>query len=279
MTSNRIYRYAAGAVLLAGSISLSGCNSNAEPVSMTLTNPAPFSVQELQAATKKKVFFGHQSVGYDIVQGVEDVLKENPAFPFRVMESADPQVFAGPVLAHMAVGRNSDPASKINDFAEKIRGGIGDRADVAVLKLCYADIERGTDAARVFAMYKSAITALSTTYPKTRFLHVTTPLKATSNGWKTQINNLLGKPHPFIADNVRRDEYNQLLRKEYAGKEPFFDLAAIQATRADGTGSFDKAEGRSIPSLAVEYTRDSGHLNEVGRKYVARQFLRVLASF
>jgi hypothetical protein len=245
---------------------------------MTLSKPAPLSAQDLQAATKKKVFFGHQSVGYDIVQGIEDVLKENPAVAFPITESAEAQVFSGPVLAHAPVGRNSDPASKINDFAQKIRAGVGDRADVAVLKFCYADFERNTDAAQVFAMYKAAISELSHTYPKTRFMHVTTPLKATSNGWKTKIKSLLGKPHSFIADNVRRDEYNKLLRQEYAGKEPFFDLAAIEATRADGSGSFDKAEGRNIPSLAAEYTRDSGHLNELGRKYVAQQFLRVLAS-
>jgi hypothetical protein len=245
---------------------------------MTSSKPTPFSSQDLESAIKKKVFFGHQSVGYDIVQGVEDVLKENAVVRFQVVESADPQLFSGPVLAHAAVGRNSDPASKINDFVAKIVGGIGERADVAVLKFCYVDIDRNTDPAQVFAMYKSAMKELSLKYPRTRFLHVTTPLKATSNGWKTRIKNLLGKPHPFIADNVRREDYNQLLRKEYAGKEPFFDLAAIEATRADGSVSFDNADGRAIPSLAMEYTRDSGHLNQLGRKYVAEQFLRVVAT-
>src|SRR5215203_5438996 len=131
-----IYCCAAGALLLVSTLSVSGCNSNATPASMTTLKPIPFSEHDLQAATKKKVFFGHQSVGYDIVQGVEDVLKQTPTVAFPVTESADPQVFDRPVLAHAAVGRNSDPASKINDFVAKVRAGIGDRADVAVLKFC-----------------------------------------------------------------------------------------------------------------------------------------------
>lgn len=266
------------ALSIASVLFLAGCNIEATPTNMTAPKLASVSAQDLQAVSKKKIFFGHQSVGYDIVRGVSDVLKQYPSIALNVEESADPKVFDAPVLAHTTLGQNSDPGSKIRDFAERVRGGIGDRADVAAFKFCYIDFDRNTDVPQVFAMYKSTMADLAKEYPRTRFLHVTVPLKATSMGWKTYINNMRGKPHPFIADNVRREEFNRLIRSEYAGRQPFFDLAAIEATRADGSNSSDVSNGQRIPSLAIEYTRDSGHLNERGRKFVAEQFLGLLAS-
>ena len=256
---------------------LSGCGKEAD-TNMTVSTIAPVSEQGLQNVAKKKIFFGHQSVGYDIIQGVGDVLKQNSAAGMKLVESADPGVFTAPLLAHARVGRNSDPESKIREFSERVRAGIGERADVVTFKFCYADFEKTTNSAQVFEAYRAAMAELSKAYPNTRFVHITVPLKATSRGWKTHIKNLLGRPHPFIADNVRRDEFNEMMRKEYTGRQPLFDLAAVEATRADGGVSFDKSGGKAVPSLVNEYTYDSGHLNERGRKYVAERFLALLAS-
>jgi hypothetical protein len=269
--------HGSGCLSLAGAVFLLGCGKEVAK-NMTVSSLAPVSEQGLQAVSKKKIFFGHQSVGYDIVQGIADVTSQYPAISLRVVESAAPEAFAAPVLAHARVGRNSDPESKIREFGERVRAGIGGRADIATFKFCYADFERNTDAVRVFERYRTAMAELAAAYPATRFVHITVPLKATSRGWKTHIKNLLGRPHAFIPDNARRQEYNELMRKHYAGREPLFDLAGIEATDADGSLSFDKFQGKAVPSMVNAYTYDSGHLNERGRRLVAERFLALLAS-
>lgn len=264
-------------LLFAAAVLLSGCGKEVVK-NMTVSSLAPVSEQGLQAVSKKKIFFGHQSVGYDMVQGIADIANQHPAITLRVVESAAPEAFTAPLLAHARVGRNSDPESKIREFGERVRAGIGGRADIATFKFCYADFERNTDAARVFDLYRAAMAELAAAYPGTRFVHITVPLKATSRGWKTHIKNLLGRPHAFIPDNARRQEYNELMRKHYAGREPLFDLAGIEATDADGSLSFDKFQGKAVPSMVNAYTYDSGHLNERGRRLVAERFLALLAS-
>ena len=263
-----------GIVVLAISC-LSGCTKHQTASDMTVTR---LSEQDLRTISKKKIFFGHQSVGFDIINGIHDVMKQYPAIAVKVSETADPGVFDAPIVAHTTVGRNSDPESKIREFAERVRAGIGGRADIATFKFCYADIERNTDVQRVFDSYKNTMADLAKAYPNTRFVHITVPLKATSGGWKSHIRTLLGKPHFFIADNLRRDELNQKIRTEYAGRQPFFDLAEVESTRADGKASFDRSDSKIVPSLVHAYTYDSGHLNELGRKFVAERFLKVLAS-
>jgi hypothetical protein len=268
----------ATALATAGILLISGCGRKGSTANMTATTTTPVTVEGLRALSGKKIFFGHQSVGYNIIAGAGDVLKRHPEVRLNIVESADPGVFSGPVLAHAAVGRNSEPESKIREFAERMRGGLGDRVDIATFKFCYIDFNKDSDAARLFGIYNATMADLVKAYPKTRFVHVTVPLKATARGWKANIKNLLGRPDPWILDNLRRDEFNELMRKEYAGRQPFFDLAAVEATRADGAISCDKSDGKMVPSLVNEYTFDSGHLNERGRKFVAERFLATLSS-
>lgn len=54
----------------------------------------------------KKIFFGHQSVGYDIMEGVSALQKEHPSIRLTIVETTDPSRFDGPVFAHAQVGRN-----------------------------------------------------------------------------------------------------------------------------------------------------------------------------
>lgn len=265
-------------LLAAGVILPAGCGRQEAATNMTISTLEPISEQGLKKLSTKKIFFGHQSVGHDIVQGVGDVLKQYPGVGMRVERFTGNDVLAAPALAYTQVGRNSDPESKIRDFAARVRGGVGERADIAGFKFCYADVERDTDARKLFETYKAAMAELAREFPHTRFLHFTVPLKSTSLGWKAQVKKMLGRRHPFSADNVRRQEFNELMRREYAGRDSFFDLAAVEATDASGKPSFDTVDGMIVPSMASEYTYDTGHLNERGRKYVAERFLAVLAS-
>ena len=35
--------------------------------------------------SEKKIYFGHQSVGFNIIKGLEDILKENPQIKFTLL--------------------------------------------------------------------------------------------------------------------------------------------------------------------------------------------------
>ena len=57
------------------------------------------------------------------------------------------------------------------------------------------------------------------------FVHVTVPLTAAQSGLKSLVKRPMGR----APDNVRLEEYNQLLRRTYAGREPIFDLARLES--------------------------------------------------
>jgi hypothetical protein len=77
--------------------------------------------------------------------------------------------------------------------------------------------------------------------------------------------------------NVMRDAFNEGLRARY-GDEPILDLAELESTLPDGArASFDK-NGRSIPQLAAAYTYDGGHLNEIGQRLAAIEFVKTVAA-
>ena len=71
---------------------------------------------------------------------------------------------------------------------------------------------------------------------------------------------------------------NDLLRSEYVGHYPFFDLARIEATSLNGNISSFTKDGKTYLTLANEYTYDGGHLNEEGSKRAAEQLLILLTN-
>lgn len=222
-----------------------------------------------------RVAFGHQSVGYDILAGVQDITKSSPALKINIVESTDLSAATG--ITHFRAGKNEFPMTKTEEFVRILDGAAATPPDVALLKFCYIDANPNTDIQAVFANYREAFKGLRARHPKTAFVHVTMPLRTVQTGWKVRVKNLIGRPIGGYADNAKRHEYNQLLRAEYGGREPLFDLAAIESTRADGTRMTFTTNGQPAFALAPEYTYDGGHLNEPGRRYVAEQFLLTLA--
>jgi hypothetical protein len=78
-------------------------------------------------------------------------------------------------------------------------------------------------------------------------------------------------------DNHVRAGYNDLLHHEYGGKEPIFDLAALESTGPDRKTHTVRMGGERHPVLVPEYTDDGGHLNALGQRVVAEQLLLFLA--
>lgn len=221
-----------------------------------------------------RIAFGHQSVGYDMLAGIADVAKDVPAVNLKVVEASSPS--AEPALVHFKAGQNEHPLSKIDDFVRFVDAAGAAEPDIAMLKFCYIDVNASTDTRAVFTRYRDAIAGLRARHPRTAFVHMTMPLRTVQTGWKASVRGLLGKPIGGYAENLQRQAYNELLRAEFAGKAPLFDIAAIESTRGGDRVSFT-SEGKTAFALAPEYTHDGGHLNPVGRRLVAEQLLVLLA--
>ena len=231
---------------------------------------------ELNQVAAKTIFFGHQSVGWNIIQGIEETLKEQPGVPLTLTQAESLEGLPGPAFFHSEIGQNGDPLSKLQAFERLVRAGIGTRVDVAFFKFCYVDFDQNTDVPQLFAAYQQTMAALSRDYPQTTFVYVTTPLTTADQGVKAVLKSLLGRNEVALA-NLKRQQFNELLRREYAGTGALFDLATSEATDPVGKVCTVTVASQSVPCLVVAYTDDGGHLNEQGRQVVATQLLKFLA--
>jgi hypothetical protein len=223
-----------------------------------------------------RVLFGHQSVGFNIIDGMKDVMKDNPVVKLKIVEVQAPPAPPGPAFAHFRVGENTKPDLKTDDFARWMNGAGDDAPDIAFFKFCYVDANPRTDVQAVFGHYKRVLSDLRARHPQTAFIHVTMPLTRIQTGWKVPIKELIGRPIDGVADNIARNEFNDLMRAEYGGKEPIFDLAAIESTLPDAS-RMSVRQGDRVYAMVPAYTTDGGHLNEVGRRIAAEQLLVLLA--
>ena len=228
----------------------------------------------------RKIFFGHQSVGYNIMDGIADVMNERDYIKLNVVEGCEPTIFDLPVLAHSQVGRNTDPVSKIRSFMNIMDAGAGGKVDMAFFKFCYVDIMRDSDPQEIMDDYRAALEELKNRYPETKFLHITVPIRSVPKGLKRNLKQavklLIGMPG-VLDDNMMRQRYNKLLRDAYSKTEPFFDLALIESFNPDGFRCYAAKGTEKVNVMASEYTDDGGHLNIQGRRKVAEQLLIILA--
>lgn len=77
---------------------------------------------------------------------------------------------------------------------------------------------------------------------------------------------------------MNRDTFNDMIRNEYAGRAPIFDLARIESTYPDGNRECINMDGKIYYALAGVYTDDGAHLNNLGSKVVAAELLVLLSS-
>lgn len=229
---------------------------------------------ELTLVAQKRIYFAHQSVGANLLAGVADLARE-AGVPLRIVETSRGADLAPGVLGHFFVPENGAPLAKLANFAAALGGRSN--ADIALIKFCYVDVDGATDAQALFARYQATIAELRAKNPNTTFVHVTLPLTSVQTGWKALAKRLLGRAPYGTVENVRREQYNALLRRAYAGREPLFDLARIESTAPDGRAVTVDWQGSIAPAMASAYTDDGGHLNERGRVIAARALIRVLA--
>lgn len=226
----------------------------------------------LSALAGRHIYFGHQSVGYDILAGAEELLRERGVTNVRVVDSGDPSALATPGIVHSKIGSNSDPLSKLQAFTNFMAAGAGDKAELAMMKFCYVDIEQNADVDAIFAAYERTFRDLAARYPRVAFLHCTVPLTSRPGGWKNQIKMMLGKPLWGDEQNRRRHLFNEKLRA--FGGERVFDIAALES---DAGATIYRMGGETLPCMNPAYTNDGGHLNTQGKRKLGQAFLEFLA--
>jgi hypothetical protein len=246
-----------------------GCGRSPSP-ERTQAPPPSLTTAEWQRFTAARVFFAHQSVGENILDGVRTIAAAGLTPAANIVDvTKTAAVSDRPGLFHTAIGVNGDPMSKIHAFRNALEHGQGAKTDVAVLKFCFWDIRKDTDVTRVFREYERTIAELGHEFPALRFVHVTTPLMRRDDDWRARVREVLGRPVPRTLDNARRHELSDLIRQRYSGQEPVFDLEAVE--------SFGPDPGQA-PSLAAQLTSDGGHLNAEGRRRAALSFVAAVAS-
>lgn len=234
---------------------------------------------KLERLSRSRVYFGHQSVGYDIVRGLVALAKERPELGLKIVEARDPAAVGEGTFAHAKNGRNEEPLFKVADFAATLEGGgLGAKVDIAFFKFCYVDIVPETDVDQLFREYEATLARLRREFPRVRFVHVTSPLTVVQSGPKAWVKQLLGKRLGGAAANVARERFNALLRQAYQGKEPVFDLARVESTLPDGGQVLFDDGGKRYPALAPGYASDGKHLNALGGRWAAAHLLATLAS-
>jgi len=233
------------------------------PMSMAT---ASVSDEQLTQAAKVRLFFGHMSVGDNILAGTESLFKEKSIAAPIIVEVDRNGPFSAPaggVVMHAAIGENGDPLGKLRNFDVALRAGLADQVDVALLKFCYVDISQDTDVEAVFRAYQSTLEALEQDFPQITFLHSTVPVTVGPSGLKENVKAFLGRD-----DNEARERYNGLIRAQYGG-DRLFDIAAVEGSSPDGT---------TAPALYSGYTTDGAHLNETGSALAAAALMRILAA-
>lgn len=265
--------------LLVLTVFSNGCGEkmNKEKVQYGKINEIPGEIW--QALSHKKIYFGHQSVGYNILEGVQDLMRENKQIVLNIVETDQPPAKGNGFLAHSPIGENFHPLTKIDDFNKKLNANFKGDLDIALYKFCWVDVNDQSNIEGLFNDYRKALAELKAKHPKTVFVHATVPLFEQKKTWKTMIKEFIGKKEIWeYNDNVMRNRINEAIRAEYEGKEPLFDIAKYESTAMDGSRKTFKVGDTIYYAMVPEYTTDGGHLNELGRKQVASRFLVILAN-
>jgi len=256
---------------------LTTCGGPSMPTTTLATmGHAGFTDEQARRLGRMKIFFGHQSVGDNIVQGIRDLMMEDSRLQLNIVSTGDPAQATGPGLVETHLGQNTFPRTKNAAFRHTVENGWGGQdGAVVMMKYCYVDIGPETNVAAMFQEYTDLINNLQHKYPALQIVHVTVPLTTVEAAGKAWLKQVLGRSSAREA-NRKRNQFNRWLGERYPGTH-IFDLAEIESTRDDGSREFFTENGNRIYTLVPAYTTDGGHLNEAGRRTAARGLLLTLA--
>lgn len=244
--------------------------------SVITTSVLALTDHQIRTLASKKIFFGHKSVGGNILEGIRTLMAADSRLQLNLVRSADPASVPGPAFIEAEVGENGNPLSKTAAFAAALSKGMGTQGGIAMYKYCYVDVTDATDVPHLFEQYQQGIVSLKTEHPNLKIIHITVPLTTVEPAAKAWVKEVLGR-HTSRGANAKRNEFNRLLKQTYPA-DSIFDLAEVESTRSDGSRSYFQRGNERIYTLAEEYTTDGGHLNELGSEAAAQAMLTTLAN-
>ena len=243
-------------------------------------NKTPPVTDEVRNALGKikdhRIFFGHQSVGYNIIDGLKSIAEES-GISLTIEKIGEKPLTTGSKFVHFNPGQNTNPKSKIDGFVDQMKA-IGNEyaPEIAFLKLCYIDFPPEADVKGIMDYYKERIKILKKENSGTMFIHVTSPLTVYPKDIKNKAKRMLGLQVWGDASNEARCKYNELLYKTFS-KDLIFDIARIESTHADGSRETFTVQGSQYYCMLPAYTKDGGHLNTLGKRIVASELATFLA--
>jgi hypothetical protein len=226
----------------------------------------------LDTLAGRRIVFAHQSVGADILAGIGERFT-GEKMPLHILPIAELPARGG-CFAHAFIGGNGDPQGKLRDFARLLDAGAGNAVDMAIFKFCYLDLPADADVEALFQVYRQQMAQIHANYPQLRLIHCTVPLTRRQTGPKAWLKRLLGRPVTGVEDNLARARFNDLLRRTYG--DDVFDLATVESTWPDGRREIVSGGDAAGYALVPDYTDNDGHLNRIGRRIVAENFLAFL---
>jgi len=232
----------------------------------------PKNAEALNMDNTKTYFFGHQSVGVDLMDGIQSI---DSQLVVRDIHLSDTITQQG-VFYHAKIGQNRNPQLKVAEFCEFVSQNV-QNLSVVGMKFCYVDITSSTNVDSLFAYYQQKMNELARLAPEVRLFHVTVPLRTVKDDFKSRIKEWLLDKDYGKQDNLARERFNELMRGYYAENE-LFDLAKSEALLPDGSINSFSHQGGECLALCPEYTEDGGHLNQTGKAILGTRFVQFLKS-
>jgi len=251
--------------LISFSFIVTGCNEK-KSIESDLKTEKMLNSENFNSLRGKSVYFGHRSVGSNIIGGMEAIISRNKDLSFVKIITPEEYLLKGNrgddstfYFVHSGIGKNGFPDSKIADFTGKL--DTLKHIDAAFLKFCYVDINRNTDVNLLHSTYTKNIQSLEEKYDSTRFIYFTSPLTTKRSFHIRFIKAVIGKPD----DNNNRNKFNKLLREN--GNIRIFDIAHHES-HLDG-----ELKELNREFLLEQYSSDGRHLNEAGSEKMAIKLL------
>ena len=101
---------------------------------VTLAEPdsaqSGLSNEEIQKLASARVFFGHKSVGANIIEGLKSLMARDSRLNLKLVRSSQPASLIGPAFSEDEIGENGNPSSKNAAFYSALRGGLGPQGGI-----------------------------------------------------------------------------------------------------------------------------------------------------
>lgn len=228
---------------------------------------------KIETLSQKNIYFGHRSVGENIIAGINKIISENAKNAIIIKEYINKDTIEANYFLHSNIGENGYPQSKFDEFTNIIGNLAKRNLNIAMMKLCFVDITKNTNIEVVFNSYVKMIDTLQQKYPKIKFIHFTVPLKSEPSLFNKLKDKIKGNDNYDPQDNLARNRYNELVFSKFP-KADIFDLAGVESTFPNGKRESIIVDGRPCYTLIKDYSDDGGHLNELGKKIVSEKLIQ-----